>query len=212
MLLGAEEWVIAERLIHADDRRAPWQSPAGNTRRPTWDLAQAELWRGKASNMLIVSDGVSAGRHLAPVDQLAAWREYGALLLIDDSHVRASSMRREGQHEHSECGTGEIVTQRSQGAGGGRAASRRARSVVGTAQPGRPDRAEQRSAAGFYVHSRRSSSECSGGFARTDETHRNFRAQRQAPVSARPGETTIVPVMLVDGRRHRDGGRYSTKH
>jgi glycine C-acetyltransferase len=214
-LLGAEDVVIADRLVHASLIDGMRLCKAQQDTYKTADMAhlrgKLEQWRGKARTMLIVSDGVfSMDGILAPVDQLARLAtEYGALLLIDDSHATGFiGAQGRGTHEHFGVIDGvDIVTttlgKALGGASGGVAAGpgeaiellrNRARPYLFSNSVPPP-----------VVFGALKALELAEGSselrAQLIQNAASFRRQMEAAGFALvPGETPIVPVMLGDAR------------
>jgi glycine C-acetyltransferase len=215
VLLGAGDVIIADRLIHASLIDGMRLCKAQQDTYKNADMAhlrsKLELWRGKARTMLIVSDGVfSMDGILAPVDQLAGLaREFGALLLVDDSHATGFiGAGGRGTHEHFGVIDGvDIVTttlgKALGGASGGIAAGppevvellrNRARPYLFSNSVPPPVvygalQAIELASAGAELR------------AQLMENARNFRAQMEvAGFTLVPGATPIVPVMLGDAR------------
>ena len=93
VLFGEEDVLINDRLIHASlidgirlcsaQRDSYKNADAGHLAK------KLKMWKERARNMCVVTDGVfSMDGILAPLDEICdVCDEYGALLLVDDSHA-----------------------------------------------------------------------------------------------------------------------------
>ncbi|MDQ3023562.1 MAG: glycine C-acetyltransferase [bacterium] len=215
VLLGAEDVVIADRLVHASlidgMRLCKAQQDTYKNANMAHLRSKLEQWRGRARTMLVVSDGVfSMDGILAPVDKLAALcTEFGALLLIDDSHATGLiGAGGRGTHEHFgvlDCV--DIVTTtlgKALGGASGGVAAGPAEVVELLRNRARPYLFSN-SVPPAVVHGALKAIELVNSGVelreRLTETSRSFREQMEAAdFSIVPGETPIVPVMLGDAR------------
>jgi glycine C-acetyltransferase len=215
VLLGAEDIVIADRLVHASLIDGMRLCKAQQDTYKNADMShlrgKLEQWRDRARTMLVVTDGVfSMDGILAPVGELAALcKEFGALLLVDDSHATGFiGAGGRGTPEHFGVIDGvDIVTttlgKALGGASGGVAAGprevvellrNRARPYLFSNSVPPPVvfgalKALELARAGNDLRER------------LRENAANFRARmEQAGFTLVPGETPIVPVMLGDAR------------
>lgn len=215
VLLGAEDVVIADRLVHASLIDGMRLCKAQQDTYKNADMAhlrgKLELWKDKARTMLIVSDGVfSMDGILAPVDQLARLAsEFGALLLIDDSHATGFiGAGGRGTHEHFGVIDGvDIVTttlgKALGGASGGVAAgpTEVIELLRNRARPYLFSNSVPPPVVYGALKALQLASESGALRAQLMRNAASFRAQMEAAgFTLVPGETPIVPVMLGDAR------------
>jgi glycine C-acetyltransferase len=215
VLLGAEDVVIADRLVHASLIDGMRLCKAQQDTYKNADMAhlrgKLEQWQGRARQLLIVSDGVfSMDGILAPIGELAALAvEFGALLLVDDSHATGFiGAGGRGTHEHFGVIDGvDIVTttlgKALGGASGGIAAG--PPEVVELLRNRARPYLFSNSVPPHVVHGALKALElaAAGGVLR-EQLRANsalFRRLMGAEgFTLVPGETPIVPVMLGDAR------------
>jgi glycine C-acetyltransferase len=107
VLFNEEDVLINDRLIHASLIDGIRLCNAQRDSYKNADMAHLErklkMWKEKARHMCIVTDGVfSMDGILAPMDKICALaEEYGAMVLVDDSHATGFIGKTgRGVHEH----------------------------------------------------------------------------------------------------------------
>ncbi len=109
VLFGEEDVIISDRLIHASLIDGIRLCSAKRDSYKNANMKHLErklqLWKEKARHICIVTDGVfSMDGILAPLDEIAALaEEYGAIVLVDDSHA-TGFMGKTGRGVHEHCG------------------------------------------------------------------------------------------------------------
>ncbi|MCB1216753.1 glycine C-acetyltransferase [bacterium] len=107
VFFGREDVIISDRLIHASLIDGIRLCEAQRDTYKNSDTAHLEkklqMWKDKARSICVVTDGVfSMDGMIAPLDRIAELCEqYGALLVVDDSHATGFIGRTgRGTHEH----------------------------------------------------------------------------------------------------------------
>ncbi len=220
-ILGQEDVIIADRLIHA--------SLVDGIR-----LCSAEYDTFKHMNMkhlekklelhqdrrirLVVTDGVfSMDGDLAPLDEMVELcNRYNAMLLVDDSHASGFIGKTgRGTHEHFNVidGIDLITTTFGKGLGGasGGCVSGRSELIELCRQKARPYLFSNSLAPPIVSGSIKVIDIISSSTERRDKLEWNTKYFREkmekAGLGMRPGETPIVPVMLYNAKLANDMAR-----
>jgi glycine C-acetyltransferase len=107
VLLNEQDVILMDRLCHASlidgIRLCSAQRDTYKNADPVHLEQKLKMWKEKARTMMIVTDGVfSMDGILAPLDRICALADqYGALVLVDDSHATGFMGKTgRGVHEH----------------------------------------------------------------------------------------------------------------
>ena len=220
-VLGQEDVIIADRLIHASlvdgIRLCSAEYDTFKHMNMKHLRKKLELHQDKRTRM-VVTDGVfSMDGDLAPLDEMVALcKEYDAMLLVDDSHASGFIGRTgRGVHEHFGVmdGVDIITTTFGKGLGGasGGCVSGRRELVELCRQKARPYLFSNSLAPPIVNASIKVIDLISGSTERRDKLEWNTQYFRKgmeaAGLNIRPGETPIVPVMLYNAKLANDMAR-----
>ncbi|OPL18666.1 MAG: glycine C-acetyltransferase [Candidatus Aegiribacteria sp. MLS_C] len=220
-VLGQEDVIIADRLIHASlvDGIRLCSAEYDTFKHMNTDHLRKKLehHQDKRTRM-VVTDGVfSMDGDLAPLDEMVALcNEYDAMLLVDDSHASGFIGKTgRGTHEHFGVmdGVDLITTTFGKGLGGasGGCVSGRSELVELCRQKARPYLFSNSLAPPIVSASIKVIDLISKSTERRDKLEWNtgyFRKRMgEAGLDMRPGETPIVPVMLYNARLANDMAR-----
>ncbi len=213
-VLGQEDVIIADRLIHASLVDGIRLCSAEYDTFKHMNMGHLErkldLHQDKRTRM-VVTDGVfSMDGDLAPLDEMVALCDrYDAMLLVDDSHASGFIGRTgRGTHEHFDVidGVDIITTTFGKGLGGasGGCVSGRRELVELCRQKARPYLFSNSLAPPIVAASIKVLDIISKTTERRDKLERNtlrFRkGMEEAGLNIREGETPIVPVMLYNAK------------
>ena len=220
-VLGPEDVIIADRLIHASLVDGIRLCAAQYDTYKHMDMKhlrkKLELHADKRSRM-IVTDGVfSMDGDLAPLDEIVALaEELDAMILLDDSHASGFIGKTgRGTHEHfGVMGKIDVITTTlGKGLGGasGGCVSGRREIVELCRQKARPYLFSNTLAPVITAASIKVIELVSTTTERRDKLERNTKYFREkiteAGLCIRPGETPIVPVMLFNAKLANDMAR-----
>lgn len=220
-ILGQEDVIIADRLIHASlvdgIRLCSAEYDTFKHMNMKHLKKKLELHQDKRTRM-VVTDGVfSMDGDLAPLDEMAELcGKYDAMLLVDDSHASGFIGRTgRGTHEHFDVmdDVDLITTTFGKGLGGasGGCVSGRRELVELCRQKARPYLFSNSLAPPIVNASIKVIDLISGSTERRDKLEWNTRYFRgkleEAGLNMRPGETPIVPVMLYNAKLANDMAR-----
>lgn len=220
-ILGQEDVIIADRLIHASlvdgIRLCSAEYDTFKHMNMKHLKKKLELHQDKRTRM-VVTDGVfSMDGDLAPLDEMAALcGKYDAMLLVDDSHASGFIGRTgRGTHEHFDVmdDVDLITTTFGKGLGGasGGCVSGRRELVELCRQKARPYLFSNSLAPPIVNASIKVIDLISGSTERRDKLEWNtkyFRGKlEEAGLNMRPGQTPIVPVMLYNAKLANDMAR-----
>jgi len=220
-ILGQEDVIIADRLIHASLVDGIRLCSAEYDTFKHMDMAHLEKKLELHQNRrvrLVVTDGVfSMDGDLAPLDEMVALCDrYDAMILVDDSHASGFIGKTgRGTHEHFGVidGIDIITTTFGKGLGGasGGCVSGRREIVELCRQKARPYLFSNSLAPSIVKASIKVIEIVSRSTERRDKLERNTARFRQGMTEAgldiRPGETPIVPVMLYNAKLANDMAR-----
>ncbi|HUT98216.1 MAG TPA: glycine C-acetyltransferase [bacterium] len=220
-VLGPEDVIIADRLIHAslvDGIRLCSAEYDTFKHMNTKHLAQKlEQHQGKR-NRLIVTDGVfSMDGDMCPLGEMVALaEEYDAMILVDDSHASGFIGKTgRGVHEHfGVMGKIDIITTtlgKALGGASGGCVSGRRELVELCRQKARPYLFSNSLSPVITAASLKVLEIIMKSTERRDKLEANTKYFREgitaAGLSVRPGETPIVPVMLYNAKLANDMAR-----
>jgi glycine C-acetyltransferase len=220
-VLGQEDVIIADRLIHASlvDGIRLCSAEYDTFKHMNMDhlKKKLELHQNKRVRM-VVTDGVfSMDGDLAPLDEMVdLCNRYNAMLLVDDSHASGFIGKTgRGTHEHFGVmdGVDIITTTFGKGLGGasGGCVSGRKEIVELCRQKARPYLFSNSLAPPIVNASIKVIDLISRSTERRDKLEWNtgyFRKKmEEAGLNMRPGETPIVPVMLYNAKLANDMAR-----
>ncbi|MFO8183715.1 MAG: glycine C-acetyltransferase [Candidatus Aegiribacteria sp.] len=220
-ILGQEDVIIADRLIHASlvdgIRLCSAEYDTFKHMNMKHLKKKLELHQDKRTRM-VVTDGVfSMDGDLAPLDEMAELcGKYDAMLLVDDSHASGFIGRTgRGTHEHFDVmdDVDIITTTFGKGLGGasGGCVSGRRELVELCRQKARPYLFSNSLAPPIVNASIKVIDLVSGSTERRDKLEWNtqyFRGRlEEAGLNMRPGQTPIVPVMLYNAKLANDMAR-----
>ncbi len=220
-LLGQDDVIIADRLIHASlvdgIRLCSAEYDTFKHMNMKHLKKKLELHQNKRTR-LVVTDGVfSMDGDLAPLDEMVALcNEYDAMILVDDSHASGFIGKTgRGTHEHYDVidGIDLITTTFGKGLGGasGGCVSGRSELIELCRQKARPYLFSNSLAPPIVSGSIKVLDLISKSTERRDKLERNTKYFREkmeeAGLNMRPGETPIVPVMLYNAKLANDMAR-----
>ncbi len=220
-VLGADDVIIADRLIHASLVDGIRLCSAQYDTFKHMDMKhlrkKLELHSDKRRT-LVVTDGVfSMDGDLAPIDEMCdLCDEYGAMLLVDDSHASGFiGPKGRGTHEHfGVMDRVDIITTtfgKALGGASGGCVSGRRELVELCRQKARPYLFSNSLAPVIVGATIRVIELLSSSTERRDKLEKNtayFREQiTAAGLNIREGETPIVPVMLYNAKLANDMAR-----
>jgi glycine C-acetyltransferase len=220
-LLGKEDVIIADRLIHASLVDGIRLCPAEYDTFKHMDMGHLERkleQHGDKRTRMIVTDGVfSMDGDLAPLAETVALAErHDAMVLVDDSHA-TGFIGKTGRGTHEHCGVlGKIdliTTTMGKALGGasGGCVSGRRELVELCRQKARPFLFSNSLAPPIVSASLKVMEMLSASTQWRDTLEENTRYFRQqitaAGLNVRPGETPIVPVMLYNAKLANDMAR-----
>jgi glycine C-acetyltransferase len=220
-VLGQEDVIIADRLIHASLVDGIRLCAAEYDTFKHMDMKhlrkKLELHSGKR-NRMVVTDGVfSMDGDLAPLDEMVELCEqYDAMLLVDESHASGFIGKTgRGTHEHfGVLGRVDLITTTmGKGLGGasGGCVSGRKELIELCRQKARPYLFSNSLSPVITYASLKVMDIVTRSTERRDKLEWNtkyFREQiTEAGLSIRPGETPIVPVMLYNAKLANDMAR-----
>ncbi|MBZ0268880.1 glycine C-acetyltransferase, partial [bacterium] len=220
-VLGADDVIIADRLIHASLVDGIRLCPAVYDTFKHMDMKhlkkKLELHADKRTRM-IVTDGVfSMDGDLAPLDEIAALaEEHDAMILLDDSHASGFIGKTgRGTHEHfGLIGKIDLITTtlgKALGGASGGCVSGRAELVELCRQRARPYLFSNSLSPVITAASRRVLEIVTGTTERRDKLEANTKRFRAgitaAGLNVREGVTPIVPVMTYNAKLANDMAR-----
>ncbi len=220
-ILGQEDVIIADRLIHASlvdgIRLCSAEYDTFKHMNMKHLKKKLELHQDKRTR-LVVTDGVfSMDGDLAPLDEMVdLCNQYDAMLLVDDSHASGFIGKTgRGTHEHFGVidGIDIITTTFGKGLGGasGGCVSGRSELIELCRQKARPYLFSNSLAPPIVNGSIKVIDLISSSTERRDKLEWNTKYFRdkmeQAGLDMRPGETPIVPVMLYNAKLANDMAR-----
>jgi glycine C-acetyltransferase len=220
-LLGSEDVIIADRLIHASlvDGIRLCSAEYDTFKHMNMEHLEKKLEQHQDKrHRMVVTDGVfSMDGDLAPLDEMCALCDrYGAMILVDDSHA-SGFIGRTGRGTHEHFGVMDkvdvITTTFGKGLGGasGGCVSGRRELVELCRQKARPYLFSNSLAPPIVNASIKVIDLISGSTERRDKLEWNTRYFREGITEAglfvRPGETPIVPVMLYNAKLANDMAR-----
>ncbi len=220
-ILDKEDVIIADRLIHASLVDGIRLCSAEYDTFKHMDMKhlrkKLELHKDKR-HVLVVTDGVfSMDGDLAPLDEMCALcEEYGAMLLVDDSHASGFIGKNgRGSHEHFDVmDKVDIITTtfgKALGGASGGCVSGRRELVELCRQNARPYLFSNSLAPPIVGATIRVLDYISESTERRDKLEANTRQFREgmekAGLNIRPGVTPIVPVMLYNAKLANDMAR-----
>ena len=220
-VLGQEDVIIADRLIHASlvdgIRLCSAEYDTFKHMNMKHLKKKLELHQDKRTRM-VVTDGVfSMDGDLAPLDEMVELCDsYDAMLLVDDSHASGFIGKTgRGTHEHFDVidGIDLITTTFGKGLGGasGGCVSGRSELVELCRQKARPYLFSNSLAPPIVNASIKVIDLISGTTERRDKLEWNTKYFREkmeeAGLNMRPGQTPIVPVMLYNAKLANDMAR-----
>ncbi|MBD3278646.1 MAG: glycine C-acetyltransferase [Candidatus Aegiribacteria sp.] len=220
-VLGQEDVIIADRLIHASlvdgIRLCSAEYDTFKHMNMKHLKKKLELHQDKRTRM-VVTDGVfSMDGDLAPLDEMVELCDsYDAMLLVDDSHASGFIGKTgRGTHEHFDVidGIDLITTTFGKGLGGasGGCVSGRSELVELCRQKARPYLFSNSLAPPIVNASIKVIDLISNTTERRDKLEWNTRYFRErmeeAGLNMRPGQTPIVPVMLYNAKLANDMAR-----
>ncbi len=220
-ILGQEDVIIADRLIHASlvdgIRLCSAEYDTFKHMNMKHLKKKLELHQDKRTR-LVVTDGVfSMDGDLAPLDEMVdLCNQYDAMLLVDDSHASGFIGKTgRGTHEHFNVidGIDIITTTFGKGLGGasGGCVSGRSELIELCRQKARPYLFSNSLAPPIVNGSIKVIDLISNSTERRDKLEWNTKYFREkmeeAGLDMRPGETPIVPVMLYNAKLANDMAR-----
>ena len=220
-LLGQDDVIIADRLIHASlvdgIRLCSAEYDTFKHMNMKHLRKKLELHQNKRTR-LVVTDGVfSMDGDLAPLDEMVALcNEYDAMILVDDSHASGFIGKTgRGTHEYFDVidGIDLITTTFGKGLGGasGGCVSGRSELIELCRQKARPYLFSNSLAPPIVSGSIKVLDLISKSTERRDKLEWNTKYFREkmeeAGLNMRPGETPIVPVMLYNAKLANDMAR-----
>ncbi|RKZ09210.1 glycine C-acetyltransferase [Candidatus Fermentibacteria bacterium] len=220
-ILGQEDVIIADRLIHASlvdgIRLCSAEYDTFKHMNMKHLKKKLELHQDKRTR-LVVTDGVfSMDGDLAPLDEMVdLCNQYDAMLLVDDSHASGFIGKTgRGTHEHFGVidGIDIITTTFGKGLGGasGGCVSGRSELIELCRQKARPYLFSNSLAPPIVNGSIKVIDLISSSTERRDKLEWNTKYFREkmeeAGLDMRPGETPIVPVMLYNAKLANDMAR-----
>jgi len=220
-ILGQEDVIIADRLIHASlvdgIRLCSAEYDTFKHMNMKHLKKKLELHQDKRTR-LVVTDGVfSMDGDLAPLDSMVdLCNQYDAMLLVDDSHASGFIGKTgRGTHEHFDVikGIDLITTTFGKGLGGasGGCVSGRSELIELCRQKARPYLFSNSLAPPIVNGSIKVIDLISSSTERRDKLEWNTKYFREkmedAGLDMRPGETPIVPVMLYNAKLANDMAR-----
>ena len=220
-VLGQEDVIIADRLIHASlvdgIRLCAAEYDTFKHMNMKHLAKKLELHRDKR-HRLIVTDGVfSMDGDLAPLDEIVALAEqHDAMILLDDSHASGFIGKTgRGVHEHFDVmGKIDIITTtlgKALGGASGGCVSGRRELVELCRQKARPYLFSNSLSPVITAASIKVIDLISATTERRDKLEENTKIFREkitaAGLNVRPGETPIVPVMLYNAKLANDMAR-----
>jgi glycine C-acetyltransferase len=220
-ILGAEDVIIADRLIHAslvDGIRLCSAEYDTFKHMNSKHLKQKLQQHQDKRNRLIVTDGVfSMDGDLCPLGEMVALaEEYDAMVLVDDSHATGFIGRTgRGTHEHfGVVGKIDVITTtlgKALGGASGGCVSGRKELVELCRQKARPYLFSNSLSPVITAASLKVLEIITKSTERRDKLEANTKRFREgitaAGLNVRPGETPIVPVMLYNAKLANDMAR-----
>jgi len=226
VLFDKEDVLISDRLIHASliDGIRLCSAQTDSYKNANMDHLERKLkmWKDRARHMCIVTDGVfSMDGILAPLDRICDLADqYGALVLVDDSHASGFIGKTgRGTHEHfGVMGRVDIITttlgKGLGGASGGLIAGSRAVAEM-MRNRGRPYLFSNAVPPPIIYGATKVLELLSATTELRDKLEWNAKYFREKMEAAAfnlvPGETPIVPVMLGDAKLANDFARAMLK-
>jgi glycine C-acetyltransferase len=220
-ILGPEDVIIADRLIHASlvdgIRLCSAEYDTFKHMNMNHLKQKLELHQGKR-NRLIVTDGVfSMDGDLCPLGEMVALaEEYDSMVLVDDSHASGFIGRTgRGVHEHfGVVGKIDVITTtlgKALGGASGGCVSGRRELVELCRQKARPYLFSNSLSPVITAASLKVLEIITRSTERRDKLEANTKRFREgitaAGLNVRPGETPIVPVMLYNAKLANDMAR-----
>ena len=220
-MLGAEDVMIADRLVHASIVDGIRLCKAQQDTYKHSDMGHLEeklqLHQDKRMRMIITDGVFSMDGDIAPLDEICALAEkYDALVFVDDSHA-TGFMGAHGRGTHEHCGVlgriDVITTTLGKALGGasGGCVSGRREIVELCRQRARPYLFSNTVPPVIVSAALKVLDLVSVTTERRDKLERNTRFWRQGLADAgfdlRPGDSPIVPVMLYNAKLAADVAR-----
>ena len=220
-ILGEEDVIIADRLVHASliDGIRLCKAQYDSFKHMNMDHLEQKLEMHQDKRIrLVVTDGVfSMDGDMAPLDKMVALCErYDAMILLDDSHATGFIGKTgRGTHEHfGVVGKIDIITTtlgKALGGASGGCVSGRAEIVEMCKQRARPYLFSNTMPPVIVAAASKVLDIISETTERRDKLEQNTKYFREKMTEAgfdiRPGQTPIVPVMLYNAQLSQDMAR-----